>query len=219
MHSLIDQLVESRSKQEWNDYWSQLVSSPLVSPPLSTCSSIDVSPCLIESPFFQMQNDALLSTSPYESRLSTSPYESSLSAYESLSTRKLSIPLSTPYEENLVDPLGMEQLSLHCIESIPVIKHRSSLESISSASSEETPSRFNYPPIPDDAFVEVELNGKSVFACTFKDCTKSFSRKGMNSKSHWYTHFNIMPFSCKHCGTKFTRKTDCKRHEKTHIKF
>ena len=79
------------------------------------------------------------------------------------------------------------------------------------------PKRNKYPPIPADAFRPKVVNGKVMHFCTFKDCQRSFTRNGVNAKSHWYLHQNIMPFQCKHCGNRFIRRNDCKRHELAHL--
>ena len=74
------------------------------------------------------------------------------------------------------------------------------------------------PKLPRYAFVQVDTPDGPMFQCTEPGCDKKYKVRGTNAKSHWLTHNSIMPFPCKICSKRFTRKNDCIRHEKLHDK-
>ncbi|CAG8962046.1 hypothetical protein HYFRA_00005088 [Hymenoscyphus fraxineus] len=71
-----------------------------------------------------------------------------------------------------------------------------------------------YPPPPKKPEKISTAKNPANFHCPL--CPdKSFTRKA-NLNSHLRAHNNDKPFACVACGERFTRKSDCDRHEKGH---
>jgi hypothetical protein len=78
--------------------------------------------------------------------------------------------------------------------------------------------RFFHPEISDQAnsfAAAAAVPAKTSWRCHF--CDKRFTRK-FHLQSHILSHEGKRPFTCPECGKSFTRRNDCKRHEKIHSK-
>lgn len=70
--------------------------------------------------------------------------------------------------------------------------------------------------VPKNGFVKVRENGVDYFECTWKNCSKRFTRRSTNSNAHWMRHINHRAeFRCRTCSMGFERKGDLKRHANT----
>ncbi|KAI8912767.1 hypothetical protein EDD86DRAFT_202191 [Gorgonomyces haynaldii] len=83
---------------------------------------------------------------------------------------------------------------------------------------EDSKKRSKLPKLPPDSFRKITHNDRIKWECTIDGCGRTFTRKGLNAKSHFFTHTGYQPYSCSQCPAKFTRNYDRKRHEDTHVK-
>lgn len=67
--------------------------------------------------------------------------------------------------------------------------------------------------VPITAFRKVNIDGKRFFECTWKNCTKRFTRLATNAQVHWSRHGQVKAYYvCDICSMGFERMCDMRRH-------
>jgi hypothetical protein len=66
--------------------------------------------------------------------------------------------------------------------------------------------------MPLTAFRKVSTSNGSMYECTLENCTKRFTRRAENAKSHWLLHCQLRPYICTVCDSGYRRRHDLNRH-------
>ena len=105
----------------------------------------------------------------------------------------------TPAQPNI--PL---QIPLNNSAKTPASQLNSKLQSLLKA--------YKIPKMPKDAFIDMSVGGIKRYRCTHEGCTKEFTRRGTNAKSHWLAHQQVMPYQCPDCQRRFLRQNNLQKH-------